>query len=135
MKCLLLVLFLNAVSFAQVADAPKPKATGKQIIIANVAMFGSSVLGAHATYFGTQTCKREDVQGGNPGFGVTGVAGGQFHPWRRSFAMSLPADGAVSLVSWILHKRHHDLLAVVLPSASAGMQVGIAGVQYAQGCF
>lgn len=137
MKYLMPLLLLCALpTFAQIPEAPKSKATGKQIIIANVAMYGASVLGAHATYFGTRQCYNEDLKAGNPGvFGVTAVGGGVFHPWRRSFTMSLPADSAVSLASYFLHRRHHDLLAVILPSASAGMQIGIAGVQYSQGCF
>jgi hypothetical protein len=99
-------------------------------------MYGSSVMGAHATSFGSRQCYLEDLKGGAPGeFGVTGVGGGLFHPWRKSFALSLPADGAVTVASYFLHRRHHNLLAVLLPSASAGMQVGIAGVQYSQGCF
>jgi hypothetical protein len=140
MKNLVLpLLFLCGVPIlAQLPEAPQPKAARKHMIIANLAMYGSSVLGAHATAFGSQNCYREDVASGNQGyraFGLTGFAGGRFHPWRRSFEMSLPADGVVSLTSYLLHHKHHDLLAVVLPSASAGMQVGIAGVQYAQGCF
>jgi hypothetical protein len=108
------------------------------MIIANLAMYGSSVLGAHAASFGSRNCYREDHKPGSQafqGFGLTGAAGGQLHPWRKSFAMSLPADGVVSLSSYVLHRKRHNLLAVALPSASVGMQAGIAGVQYAQGCF
>jgi hypothetical protein len=137
MKNLTSLLLLCALpTFAQIPEAPKPNATRRQIIIANLAMYGASVLGAHATYYGTQQCYKEDLKVGNPGeFGVTAVGGGVFHPWRRSFTMSLPADAAVSLASYLLHRRRHNLVAVILPSASAGMQIGIAGVQYSQGCF
>lgn len=131
-----LLLSCTLPSFGQTPEVPEPRITKKQIIIANVAMYGSSVLGAHATYFGSQNCYRENISAGTlQAFALTGFAGGRFHPWRRSFMLSLPADGAVSLTSYLLHRKHHDLLAVILPSASAGMQVGIAGVQYSQGCF
>jgi hypothetical protein len=140
MKALVTLVVLSCAFpiLAQTPEAPNPKADRKHLIIANLAMYGSSVLGAHATYFGTQNCYREDQSKGGAtfqAFGLTGFAGGRFHPWRRSFMMSLPADGVVSAASYFFYKKHHNLLAVVLPAASAGMQVGIAGVQYAQGCF
>src|SRR5215472_8877700 len=131
-----LLLLCVLPTFAQIPEAPKPHPTGKQISIANLVMYGSSVLGAHATSFGTKQCYKETLKVGNPNaFGVSEVGGGVFHPWRRSFTMSLPADAAVSLTSYLLHRKGHNLMAVILPSASAGMQLGIAGVQYGQGCF
>lgn len=124
--------------FGQLPEAPPPKHDLKHMIIANATMYGSSVLGAHATYFGSRNCYREDQKVGGStfqAFGLTGYSGGQLHPWRRSFTLSLPADSVISATSYFLYKKHHRLLAVVLPSGSAGMQIGIAGVQYSQGCF
>ena len=130
-----LILAFSVPAMAQLPDVPEPR-SGKKIVVANIVMYGSSVLGAHATAFGSNQCLREDTKAGKLAeFGLTAYAGGRFHPWRRSFAMSLPADGAVSLSSWLLHRKRHDLLAVLLPAASASLQTGIASMQYANGCF
>jgi hypothetical protein len=132
----LLLLICTLSSFAQLPEEPKPHVSRKQIIISNAAMYGASVVGAHATAYGSSQCFREDLRAGILSqYGVNGAAGGRTHPWRRSFALSLPTDAAVSLTSFFLHKTHHDLLSVILPTGSAGIQIGIAGMQYAQGCF
>lgn len=107
----------------------------RNIIVANFAMWASSAVAANATWYGTGQCRLEDLRAGNPNFGRTAEAGGRFHPWRRSFAMSLPADGAISFASWLLHRKHHDLAATLLPSGSAGVQLGISSVLYAEGCI
>jgi hypothetical protein len=135
-RLLVLLLLCGLPSLAQRPEAPEPRVSKKQVLLANLAMYGGSVLAAHATAFGSRQCLKEDLQAGTvQAFGLTGSAGGRLHPWRRSFSISLPADGAISLASYLLHKQHHDLMAVILPSGSAGMQVGIAGVLYAEGCI
>ena len=132
---LLLLFWCTLPVFAQLPEEPKSRVTRKQIIISNAVMYGASVLGAHATAYGSSQCLIEDAQAGILSqFGVSGAAGGRLHPWRRSFKLSLPSDAVVSLSSFFLHKTHHDLLAVILPTGSAGLQIGIAGMQYSQGC-
>lgn len=120
----------------QVPHSPEAKSELRNVIIANAAMYASSVVVAHATAYGSGQCYREDAQIGILNqFGRTGYAGGRLHPWRRSFTMTMPADSAIFLASYFLHKKRHNLLAVLLPSGSAAAQLGVAGMQYTQGCF
>lgn len=130
---LLSLLCCTLPTLAQTPEVAKPNK--KAVIVANFVMYGSSILAAHATSYGSHQCYVENLQHGTLNQFGTGTYGGQFHPWRRAFSISLPSDAAVSISSYFLHKKHHELLAVVLPSGSAGMQVGIAGLLYGEGCI
>jgi hypothetical protein len=105
---------------------------GFGFIAVNLAMWASTAVNAHATYYGSRQCFRET--GGGPLFG-TPLGGGLFHPWRKALEISLPLDAGVSLTSIFLHRHKHPGAALLLPSVTTAAQLTVAAMQYTQGCF
>ena len=112
-------------------EAPRPK---KIMIITNAAMCGSSFVLAHSANYGTIACKHEVASAGTPYALYTSAVGGARHPYKKTFAVALPLDAGVSMVSIFLHRKHHSALSVWLPGVSMGVQFGAAALQYGGGC-
>jgi hypothetical protein len=124
-------------------EAPKPKETHalRNIFITNTVMFGSSLVEAHAVAFGSAQCYAEALKTFDPNgqnhlryFGHGG-SGGQFHPYQHALKLTIPLDVGVSALSMLMHKKHHDTLAVLFPVSSASAQISSAGLKYGAGCF
>ena len=134
---LLFALLGNAQS-----EAPQPKPetshSFRNVLLANVALYGSSLIGANATGHGSHACFLESKRDTGVGFVGKLPSGeniGLVHPYRTYFHRAIWIDGGITAVSLWAHRKHHNLLAVLLPSAGAGFQLGVAGTQYAAGCF
>jgi hypothetical protein len=124
-------------------EAPKPKATHavRNVFISNAVMFGASVVEANAVAFGSAQCYAEALRTFDPNgqnhlryFGHGG-SGGQFHPYQHAFKLTIPIDVGVVAISYVMHKKHHDTLALLFPVASASAQMSSAGLKYGAGCF
>jgi hypothetical protein len=113
-------------------------AARRPLVAANAAMFAASVVEAHAAAYGSDQCRREDralpAEFGHPEINH-GHGGGQLHPYKHDLKITLPLDAGVSLVSYWLHRKHHDTLAVLFPVSSASTQFSLAGLKYGAGCF
>lgn len=139
---LLAALLISLANAGDIPDAPAPKQpaavthhSAKAIVFANVVMWSSAVVAAHATHYGTRQCLNElQPRGLMQEFG-TPFGGGLFHPWRKSFTITVPVDASVTLASFLLHRHHRDGLAALLPSAAASAQFAVAGELYVQGCI
>lgn len=131
--CALLVLLCAAVCRGQdLPEAPKPQGRAA-FIAAQAGLWGAGIVNAHAAAYGSNQCRLEDTKFHHPQtFG--GRGGGHFHPWARGLRMVLPADAAVTILS-LLVRRHHPGLALAMPAAGAGAELGAAGVMYGAGCF
>jgi hypothetical protein len=124
-------------------EAPKPKGTHalRDIILANAVMFGSSVVEAHAVAFGSAQCYAEalkaiDRNGQNHlrYFGTDG-SGGQFHPYKHALKLTIPIDVGVAALSYLLHEKHRNTVALLFPISSASAQFSSAGLKYSACCF
>ncbi len=129
---LIVGLSLAALSHAQtITEAPSPKP--KTLIAANAAMWGSSLLLGFATKYGSEQCRKESIKEGRPQlFGRASWIGGQLHPYRHSFKTTLPLNMAVTTMSMMWNRKQRS---VWLPLLVTGVQSGIAGNQFAGGCY
>jgi hypothetical protein len=123
-------------------EAPKSKQahTVRQTFIANAVMFGSSFVEAKAVAYGSGQCYAEALRTFDPNgqnhlryFG--NIGGGQPHPYQHSFKLTIPIDAGITGLSLLLHKKHHNTLALLFPVASASVQMSSAGLKYGAGCF
>ena len=132
-----LILIAFSVPDSAQTSLPEAPSSLKSFAIANGAMYFSSVLNAHAIAYGSHQCMIEIARAHLPIsiFGTSGSVGGLFHPWRDTLVASLPIDAALSATSFWLRRRHHNTMALLIPSVSAGAQMGVAAVHYAEGCF
>jgi hypothetical protein len=121
-------------------EAPKrkPTHTTRNLFVANAIMFGASIIEANAGAYGSNQCRIEDrnlpIEFGHPNINH-GHGGGQLHPYQHDFKITIPLDLGVTTLSILLHKKHHDTLAVLFPVSSASAQIGSAGLKYGAGCF
>lgn len=121
-------------------EAPKPKRTHafRNVFISNAVMFGASVVEANAGAYGSNQCRIEDrllpSEFGHPNINH-GHGGGQLHPYQHDFKITVPLDIGISALSLLMHKKHHDTLAVLFPVSSASAQISSAGLKYGAGCF
>lgn len=139
----IVVVLLSTCAMAQLPDAPADHRNRldhsfRNVLIANAALYSSSLVGAHATSQGSHACfmeTRRDTGRGFVGVLPSGEHIGLVHPYQTYFRRSLPIDAGITAVSlWASH-RHHNLLATLLPSTAAGFQLGVAGMEYSAGCF
>jgi hypothetical protein len=128
---------------SEALEAQKPKEAHplRNMFLANAVMFASSLVEAHAVAFGSAQCYAEalktfDLNGQNHlrYFGHGG-SGGQFHPYQHALKLTIPLDVGVSALSMLMHKKHHNTLAVLFPVSSASAQISSAGLKYGAGCF
>jgi len=124
-------------------EAPKPKQThaARNVFLANVVMFGSAAVEANAVAFGSAQCYAEALKTFDPNgqnhlryFGH-GASGGQFHPYKHAFKITIPLDVGVAALSYVLHKKHHDTASIALPTSATTGQITSAGLKYGVGCF
>jgi hypothetical protein len=117
------------------APKPKPQHATRNLILADALMFSSSLMEASAAGYGSHQCRVElaDLHKSPKLFGHFG--GGLYHPYQHDLYVALPFDAGVSLVSFWLHKKRHDTLAVLFPVSSASAQFSLAGIKYGAGCF
>ncbi|MFI5059516.1 MAG: hypothetical protein ACHQLQ_15195 [Candidatus Acidiferrales bacterium] len=124
-------------------EAPKPKVTHalRNIFLANAVMFGSSLVEANAVAFGSAQCRIEAIKSVNI-FGQnnlryfgTDIGGGQFHPYKHALKVTIPVDLGVAALSYVMHKKHHNIAALLFPVSSASAQFSSAGLKYGAGCF
>jgi len=120
------------------APKPKPTHTTRNVFIANTIMFGASVIEANAGAYGSNQCRIEDrnlpSEFGHPNINH-GQGGGQLHPYKHDLKITIPLDIGITTLSLLLHKKHHDTLAVLFPVSSASAQISSAGLKYGAGCF
>jgi hypothetical protein len=117
---LVLVLLSSTLAPAQENASPNTKA----VIWANAINLGTSFLNASAAHYGATQCLAENDHRGT-------ALRGRF---QHTLMVSLPADAIIGFASWKL-RRHHPVAGIWMPSTAAGVQTGIAAVQYTQGCF
>lgn len=116
-------------------DCPKPKPMStKKFVILQSLNFASTAFDATGSGYGATQCQHEAgaAQGTGPQYYLNENYWKQF---RITLDRSLAVDGAVLGVSWLLHHKHHDKWAAILPITSAGVQTGIGLTQYSAGCF
>jgi hypothetical protein len=107
----------------------------RHLLTVNAGLFASSYVEARAAAYGNQQCRAEGLRDhGNLNY-FGNIGGGHLHPYRYDLKITLPLDAGVSLLSFWLHKRHHDTLAVLLPVSSASAQFSSAALKYGAGCF
>jgi hypothetical protein len=117
------------------APKPKPQHAARNVLLTNAAMFASAYVEARAEAYGSNQCREELILHHIPLFNFGHLGGGQFHPYKRDLSITLPLDAGVSLLSWLLHKKHHDTIALLLPVSFASGQAAVAGLKYGAGCF
>jgi hypothetical protein len=133
--------FLMPETKTPLLEAPKPKQTHtvRNTFIANAVMFGSSFAEANAAAYGSAQCRAENIATvdalGNHLRFFGNIGGGQLHPYKHDLKITVPLDLGVSALSLLLHKKHHDTLAVILPISSASAQISSAALKYGAGCF
>lgn len=119
-----LVLALLSSTLAPAQENANANPNNKSVIWANAINLGTSFLNASAAHYGARQCLAEnDLRGA--------ALRGRF---QHTLMVSLPADAIIGFASWKL-RRHHPAAAIWMPSTAAGVQTGIAAVQYTQGCF
>jgi hypothetical protein len=129
--------FLMPETKTALLEAPKPKQTHavRNVFIANALMFGSSLVEANAVAYGSKQCRAENILVHHSLQYYGNLGGGQLHPYKHSFKITIPLDLGVTTLSLLMHKRHHDTLAVLFPVSSASAQISSAGLKYGAGCF
>jgi hypothetical protein len=118
-------------------EAPKPKETHalRNIFIANTIMFGSSLVEANAVAYGSAQCRAENIFAHHSLQYFGNLGGGQLHPYKHAFKLTIPIDVGVAALSSVLHKKHRDTAAILFPVSSASAQFSSAGLKYGAGCF
>jgi hypothetical protein len=101
------------------------------VIAGNVAnwtgFYSATFSGRHIA----NSCRIEDARNGvGNRFGTAPVYGMPSHYARNAAA----ATAAVSLVSLLLHAKHHDRAAALVPAFSGAYQGGVAGGNLMGGC-
>lgn len=118
-------------------DVPKPKQTHavRNVFISNAVMFASSFIEANAVAYGSKQCRAENIFTFHSLKYYGNLGGGQLHPYQHAFKITIPLDVGISALSLLMHKKHHDTLAVLFPVSSASAQISSAGLKYGAGCF
>lgn len=123
------------VTYARLPIAPEPRANSpKRVVISNTVMYGATVFHAFGRQAEIDACKRES--GVANGVYLRGSYKGMTPPTMAHFyAIALPIDAGVTLLSALAHAKGWRTFEVAAPLTAASAHITAGAFKFSSGCY